>query len=883
MSPDLPAAGLHQQIDVHQPANTVMQDFAHLFETVTGNPPFPWQAKLAADHPCGNRLIRIPTGLGKTLGVLSTWLYHRIARGSEEWPRRLVWCLPMRTLVEQTAAEARKIATPFGVPVHCLMGGVENREWHLAPEANAILIGTQDMLLSRALNRGYASPRARWPMEFALLNCDCLWVLDEVQLMDVSLATSAQLQQFREDRRAVTPRPSFSWWMSATLQPGWLKSVDTAAFVGEIERNVLGVADTDRQGPLWATGSKPLAIKDPMDERMLAEHAVQCHESSATSGGRTTLVIVNTVTRAKAVFDHLRKIKELKADHRLVHSRFRPHERRRWHAEFLNREACVGADRIVVATQVVEAGVDISATCLITDLAPWSSLVQRFGRAARHGGSAPVHVVGITDEKQAAPYALLELDAARSALQSLRDVSLRSLEEFHAALTIEERSALYPYAPPFLLLRHELEELFDTTPDLTGADLDISRFIRSGEERDCQVFWSRWEGDAPPSTLHPSPDALCGVPFSDVRTWISNKRDGGRQRLRAFVWDYLDDCWRRADHDAVLPGRIILVQADDGGYDRQAGFTGQPPKKGAAIEVVPAAEPPRDARSDSGQDNDALSMANAYRTIADHGRDVAMLVQTLASGLGLHPELAGVLEQAALWHDLGKAHQRFRDRIAPDMEWQRPDLAKAPDKAWALPCPRDGFRHELASALALFEVLALHAPEHASLRGAVAELLDAWGAKPPPTDSRPTPFGETLAALRPEDFDLLVYLVGSHHGKVRAALHACPADQAAVNDARAAMPIRGVREGDALPGFDVALPDGTVTTLPPLQLHLDAAQLGLSVRYGRSWRERTLALQERLGPFGLALLEAVLRAADIRVSRGDPLSATPTAVSSEEV
>jgi CRISPR-associated endonuclease/helicase Cas3 len=39
-----------------------------------------------------------------------------------------------------------------------------------------------------------------------------------------------------------------------------------------------------------------------------------------------------------------------------------------------------------------------------------------------------------------------------------------------------------------LLLRKEFDELFDNTPDLTGVDLDISRFIRSGDERDLQVF-----------------------------------------------------------------------------------------------------------------------------------------------------------------------------------------------------------------------------------------------------------------------------------------------------------------------------------------------------------------------------------------------------------
>ena len=45
------------------------------------------------------------------------------------------------------------------------------------------------------------------------------------------------------------------------------------------------------------------------------------------------------------------------------------------------RSVQAGVDRIIVATQVVEAGVDISATTLVTELSPWSSLVQRFGAA----------------------------------------------------------------------------------------------------------------------------------------------------------------------------------------------------------------------------------------------------------------------------------------------------------------------------------------------------------------------------------------------------------------------------------------------------------------------------------------------------------------------
>src|SRR5271157_2952185 len=86
---------------------------------------------------------------------------------------------------------------PGMIRVHMLMGGDVDRDWDAYPERDAILVGTQDMLLSRALNRGYAMSRFRWPMQFGQLNNDCLWVMDEIQLMGSGLATTTQLQAFR--------------------------------------------------------------------------------------------------------------------------------------------------------------------------------------------------------------------------------------------------------------------------------------------------------------------------------------------------------------------------------------------------------------------------------------------------------------------------------------------------------------------------------------------------------------------------------------------------------------------------------------------------------------------------------------------------------------
>ena len=130
-----------------------------------------------------------------------------------------MYCLPMRTLVEQTETACKDWLKPFGdeisVGVHVLMGGEDGDRWDEFPERDAIIIGTQDMLLSRALNRGYGMSRYRWPMHFGLLNNDCLWVLDETQLMGVGLHTSAQLDLF--GRIWKREKPCHFVWMSATI------------------------------------------------------------------------------------------------------------------------------------------------------------------------------------------------------------------------------------------------------------------------------------------------------------------------------------------------------------------------------------------------------------------------------------------------------------------------------------------------------------------------------------------------------------------------------------------------------------------------------------------------------------------------------------------
>jgi len=908
-------------------ANSFQREFNDWFKRFASGDdasmtPREWQEALARDEEPRSRLIRIPTGYGKTLGVLGVWLYHRVERNDDRWPRRLIWTLPMRVLVEQTADEVRRCLERLRllwhpgtdhrgkVGAHLLMGGIDQGgEWNLHPEENAVFIATQDMGLSRALNRGYAAPRARWPMEFGLLSHDVLWVLDEVQLMDVGLATSAQLQAFFDDDAEAGRllRPRLSWWMSATLQPGWLKSVDTVAHHATWTTSPTTLTPSALSDGL-AIIRKALEVGKiaASDHAAFARSIADAHEDAPMNGeyGRITLVVCNTVDRASRTYEALEKLflGKGRTDLRLVHSRFRPHERVGWKTAFLGREACKqGVDRIIVATQVVEAGVDISATTLVTELSPWSSLVQRFGRCARYGGSGSVYVVDRgRDEKAALPYSPEELDAAKWAIETLagraKDVGIASIEDFEQGLADEQRLSLYPYQPKHLLLRRELDELFDTTPDLTGADIDVSPFIRSGDERDVSVFWL----DVPPARKgeraplpskdrKPAREELCSVPFLAARDWLCGKATKERPapRLlpsrRAWVWDWIGGEWRVADRAALIPGAVVCVAADSGGYGADRGFD---PESKAPVPVLSA--PPRAAQdtADDLEDTETLSAA-AYKTIATHNAEVGELATQIAEGL-VPSRLAELIELAGRWHDLGKAHPAFQAVIETRGPYgARVDLAKAPDGAWQNPCvyrsadgeTRRGFRHELASCLALFAVLQRYDPTHSALLGPWVKTLTVVGDDEIPAPiadgSKPTNLERQVLECTAEEFDLLAYLVLSHHGKVRVALHAGPKDQEYLARDERGLPIRGVRDGDALPAITL---DGA-SSLPELSLTLAPAALGLSPRTGRSWRDRTAALLRAHGPGSLAYLEALLIAADRRASKLTTIDPLLTAVS----
>ncbi len=100
-------------------------------------------------------------------------------------------------------------------------------------------------------------------------------------------------------------------------------------------------------------------------------------------GHSTILVVRNKVPLAVRTFVKLReRLKGLDGDVILVHGRLSMGDRDKAIGRILaHRED--GKPLVVVATQVVEAGVEVNADVLVTDPAPLAQLVQRAGRVCR--------------------------------------------------------------------------------------------------------------------------------------------------------------------------------------------------------------------------------------------------------------------------------------------------------------------------------------------------------------------------------------------------------------------------------------------------------------------------------------------------------------------
>ncbi|MCC7409728.1 MAG: type I-U CRISPR-associated helicase/endonuclease Cas3 [Phycisphaeraceae bacterium] len=382
-----------------------------MFQALTGYTPFPWQRKMFQEFTHGNipASVSLPTGLGKT-SIMAVWLLA-LAEKPALLPRRLVYVINRRTVVDQATREAEKMRENLGKPeletvasslnaisafgdkrnesplaISTLRGQfADNGQWSADPARPAIIVGTVDMIGSRLLFSGYGVGFKRKPLHAGLLGQDALLIHDEAHLEPAfqNLLTGIQKEQARRrefQKFHVMELSATSRGDSSVLEP----------------RAPFGLTEADRAEPAVQqriNANKSLHLHPLADEKKqltdkLTERALQHKDST-----RAILVFARLVEDVNKIIEKLTKARQqvllltgtlrgLERDDLVkkpVFIRFLPESDRP--KDVQPAEGTV----YLVCTSAGEVGVNISADHLVCDLSTFESMAQRFGRVNRFG------------------------------------------------------------------------------------------------------------------------------------------------------------------------------------------------------------------------------------------------------------------------------------------------------------------------------------------------------------------------------------------------------------------------------------------------------------------------------------------------------------------
>lgn len=396
------------------------------FEAMTGRRPFPWQERAFALLAGGNTpaTVSLPTGTGKT-SLIPIWmsaLAWQATRKRVLLPRRLVWVVNRRVVVDQATDEAVRMVDLVGNPdivqnaerrelltrMHNSLTGVsflggrggapvmvstlrgqlaDNSEWKLDPTRPAIVIGTVDMIGSRLLFSGYGDGKSKRPLHAGLLGQDSWVVLDEAHLTPAFAELLKSIQTSQANFEHLAPfRVSF---LSATQRSGGEETEAIKLEPSDEAHKVIGKR---------LSASKCLCIHRLNEKDDVVEKIVSLARAYADARVRV-LVYVKQPKTAEQVGSRLER--EAQNRVRILTGTLRGFERDKLaddpvFAGFRSdpKRSPPDCTHYLVSTSAGEVGADLDADHMVCDLTPADSLIQRFGRVNRLGlGAANVDLV----------------------------------------------------------------------------------------------------------------------------------------------------------------------------------------------------------------------------------------------------------------------------------------------------------------------------------------------------------------------------------------------------------------------------------------------------------------------------------------------------------
>ncbi len=410
-------------------------------------------------------IAELPTGYGKTL-IPVTLAAHLVTEGVVG---RVIHTYPATSMIEHLLRKrGSELEALRGVWLKEL--GVEERASRLLVGArhmfrhespmltNPYVVTTLDTLVAHYLKTSFArlsraSARGIYSEFSAGVIHTSLLVFDEAHMYPVitedgeeapTLGKAFNVMAHIMGRHAEVG--GVSLLMTATLPEPLLHGLEEAlARYGVVPRVIKyeeGADDSpEREGSFLSEVRKrsyDVELKEMRSRGELIKELAN-HAAKLAREGRRVLAVLNTVEDAVRAYLMIREGVGRIVPVVLAHSRFTLSDRERIVGE-ISKAAEPGGGSVVVATQVVEASIDISMDALLTDVAPLDSIAQRLGRVCRPGHIrgecvGVVRIYASTNELRGGkecygPYDTRLVKASLEALKEMRDSGWKGFSEF---------------------------------------------------------------------------------------------------------------------------------------------------------------------------------------------------------------------------------------------------------------------------------------------------------------------------------------------------------------------------------------------------------------------------------------------------------------------
>ncbi|MCO6040884.1 CRISPR-associated helicase Cas3' [Thermococcus alcaliphilus] len=382
-----------------------MGEMERKFKQVTGFTPYMFQ-KEAIEHILEgySLIVRAPTGSGKSEMVLLPFIFEI----NETLPSQMIYSLPNRTLVESIGERARRYASYKKLRVAVHHG--KRPESQLFEED--IIVATIDQTAGAYLSVPLSMPK-RWGNIFLGTAGSAMLVFDEVHTLHPEKGLLTSVAMSVESAKLGIPFVM----MSATLPTNFMKRLKAFAEKKGGRVEIIDVEDeaeikSRAKRKVWLN-AEPLFDNTPLTAKEIEKQAEDVDK---------LIVVVNQVEKAQQLYRELKP--NVDRPIILIHSRFLEEDRSRKEAQIRDIFGKKGKNEaILISTQVIEVGMDISSTKLLTEVSPIDSLIQRAGRVARWGGEGEVVVYGVDKEKRS-PYAPYFKELTEATIEALKDVEL---------------------------------------------------------------------------------------------------------------------------------------------------------------------------------------------------------------------------------------------------------------------------------------------------------------------------------------------------------------------------------------------------------------------------------------------------------------------------